>query len=179
MKNRRLTIVAFLLCACLVVGFGYAVVSDTLDIQGTADVDKDGVQAEFNADVYFHKIMKAGVEVDAVVEGDALGYVANINAGDNDMAHFTITGLKAAGEEVTITYVVKNDNTNDVLLTKKNATSTEDIFTITTELDGGAKTVSAGSTTTVWVKVALNGDPADALTGAFTFGITAEPVTTP
>lgn len=36
MKKRRLTIVAFLLCATLIMGIGYAAISGTLNITGTA-----------------------------------------------------------------------------------------------------------------------------------------------
>ncbi len=51
MKNRKSIIVAFLLCACLIVGVGYAAFSGNLIINGTATYTHDG--AELDEDIYF------------------------------------------------------------------------------------------------------------------------------
>ena len=48
MKNRRLALVAFLLCACMIVGVGYAAVITSLDIDGK--VSYTPTDAETNAD---------------------------------------------------------------------------------------------------------------------------------
>ncbi len=177
MTNRKTIVVAFMLIAVMVLGVGYAAVSDTLDIQGTADISSTGAGEVLNEDIYFTGVMKGDTMVDAISAGDNLGYTAHINSQDNDMAHFTISSLSStASEAVIITYVVKNDSTNDVTLEKKNSSTTEAIFTVETELDAGTKTLAAGSTTTVWVKVYLNDDPTDAVTSAFVFGFTATPV---
>lgn len=173
MKNRKIIVTAFILVAIMVLGVGYAAVSDTLDIQGTADITATDAGETLNEDVYFSGIMKGDTRVDAIVAGDNLGYVASININDNDMAHFTVSSLKKAGDSVTITYEVTNESTNPVTLALKNSSSTEPIFTVTTELDSATKVVGAGSTTTVWVTVTLNADPTAAVTGAFTVGITA------
>lgn len=175
MKNRKIIITAFILVAIMVLGVGYAAVTDTLDIQGTADINEQGATDTFNTDVYFAGVLKDG-SVSASVVDDVAGYTANINMNDNDMAHFTVSGLKSQGDSVTITYVVQNDSTNAVQISKKNSSTTEAIFQITTELDSAAKTIDAGSTTTVWVTITLLADPAEALTSAFVFGITANPV---
>ena len=174
MKNRKVIVTAFLLVAVMLLGVGYAAVSDTLDIQGTADITATDAGETLNEDVYFVGVMNGSVQVDAITAADDLGYTAHINSQDNDMAHFTISCLEKAGDSVTIVYVVKNDSTNDVTLALKNSTSTEPIFTVETELDNGAtKIVPAGGTTTVEVTVSLNADPTDAVTSAFTIGITA------
>ena len=84
MKNRRLTIVAFLLVACLVVGFGYAQVSTTLRIDGGATIDHTGANAEFNGKVYFAdaKLIEGETDKDTIV----------LSNGD-DIATVTITSL--------------------------------------------------------------------------------------
>lgn len=174
MRNRKVIVTAFLLVAVMLLGVGYAAVSDTLDIQGTADITATDAGETLNEDVYFTGVMNGTVMVDAITAADDLGYTAHINSQDNDMAHFTISCLEKAGDEVTIVYVVQNDSTNDVTLALKNSSTTEAIFTVETELDNGAtKVVPAGSTTEIWVKVSLNSDPTDAVTSAFTIGITA------
>ena len=48
MKNRRLALVAFLLCACMIVGVGYAAVVTSLDIDGK--VSYTPTEAETNAE---------------------------------------------------------------------------------------------------------------------------------
>ena len=53
MKNRKTVVVAFLLCAVLLLGVGYAALSDTLDITGSADVNQSAAEEAFNEDVYF------------------------------------------------------------------------------------------------------------------------------
>ena len=138
-------------------------------------INEQGATDTFNTDVYFAGVLKDGIVSDSVVD-DVAGYTANINMNDNDMAHFTVSGLKSQGDSVTITYVVQNDSTNAVQISKKNSSTTEAIFQITTELDSATKTIEAGSTTTVWVTITLLADPAAALTSAFVFGITANPV---
>lgn len=84
MKNRRLTIVAFLLVACLVVGFGYAQVSTSLRIDGGATIDHTGANSEFNALVYFDDAK--------VIEGED-GKDTIVLSTDKDIATVTITSL--------------------------------------------------------------------------------------
>ena len=52
MKNRRLVLVAFLLCACMIVGVGYAAVIVNLDIDGNASFHTGNV-ADFKENVHF------------------------------------------------------------------------------------------------------------------------------
>ena len=59
MKNRRITIVAFLLIAALTLGFGYAAVTNVLDIQGSASVSATAAEAEFNENVYLRALRRA------------------------------------------------------------------------------------------------------------------------
>ena len=52
MKNRRLALVAFLLCACMIVGVGYAALAVQLTIDGTVAFHDDA-NTELNQKVHF------------------------------------------------------------------------------------------------------------------------------
>ena len=124
MKNRRITIVAFLLIAALTLGFGYAAVTNVLDIQGSASVSATAAEAEFNENVYFSGVKKGDELVQSIVAGDNLGYTANINANNNDKAQFTVTGLEKSGDKYSITFVVQNDSAFDAKISVKTNTNT-------------------------------------------------------
>ena len=53
MKNRRITLAAFLLIAVLVMGIGFAAVTDNLEINGEASANTTEATKDFDADVYF------------------------------------------------------------------------------------------------------------------------------
>ena len=65
MKKRRTFIVSMLLVAALALGIGYAALSDTLDINGTADVNQSQAEADFDLNVYFSAVEK-GSDLDKV-----------------------------------------------------------------------------------------------------------------
>ena len=97
MKNRRLTLVAFLLCAALIVGFGYAAVSDTLRIDGTATIDHTGANTEFDGMVYFEDATASSTK-DLIVISD-----------DKDIATVTVKSLTLKDSTATFTMYVVND----------------------------------------------------------------------
>ena len=53
MKNRRTVVVAFLLVAVMLLGIGYASLTDTLTIIGNAHIDLDTTNKTFDEKVYF------------------------------------------------------------------------------------------------------------------------------
>ena len=53
MKNRRTVVVAFLLVAVMLLGIGYAALTDTLTIIGNAHVDLDTANKTFDERIYF------------------------------------------------------------------------------------------------------------------------------
>jgi len=115
MKNRRITIVAFLLIAALTLGFGYAAVTNVLDIQGSTSVSITAAEEEFNKNVYFTGVVdKTDNVVESITDSNAYGYTANINTNNNDKAQFTVTGLKKSGDKVAITYEIKNASAHEV-----------------------------------------------------------------
>ena len=122
MKNRRNMIVAFLVCACLIVGVGYAALTDTLNINGTATISADAATEEFDEDVYFQSaVNNDGTATVELVEGTgdsedkADGATITIEntigvLGDTSVSTFTV--MNEANSAVTITVAANNTNPN-------------------------------------------------------------------
>ena len=167
MKNRRIVVVAFLLAAVLLLGVGYAALTDTLDITGSADVDLTGLNAEFEEDIYFS----------AAVANEGSPNTASVNTDNNDKASFSAKSLKAKGEKATFTFTINNDSAHDVVVTPKlNATlgnTNTEYFKITSDWDGEAKTIPAGTTMTYTVTIELIKDATEAISGSFLVELTA------
>ena len=166
MKNRKLVIVAFLLVAMMLLGVGYAALSDTLDITGSADVNQSAAEEAFNEDVFFS----------AAVANEA-GNTASINADNNDKASFTANTLKGKGDKVTFTFTIKNDGDVDATVTPKlNATlgnTNPEYFAISSDWDGAAKTLAAHSEVTYTITVELIKTPTETISGSFLVELTA------
>ena len=105
MKNRRRIIVAFMLCAVMLLGIGYAAVTDALKIDGTAEINSGNVQSAFDANVYFSA---------AEVVGNAGGDQAWIDSVDNDIANFKSVNLAEQGNTAVFKFTIKNDSDLEV-----------------------------------------------------------------
>ena len=160
MKNRRNIIVAFLLCACLIVGVGYAALSDTLDVTGSADVNQSAAEEAFNEDIFFS----------GAVANEA-GNTASVNADNNDKASFTAATLKGKGDKVTFTFTIKNDGDVDAVVTPKlNATlgnTNEEYFSISSDWAGEPRALAAHSQVTYTLTVELLKTPTETISGSF------------
>ena len=166
MKNRRTVVVAFLLCAVMLLGVGYAALSDTLDITGSADVNQSAAEEAFNEDVYFS----------AAVANEA-GNTASVNSDNNDKASFTAATLKGKGDKVSFTFTIKNNGDVDADVTPKlNATlgnTNSEYFSITSDWDGATKTLAAHSEITYTVTVELLKTPTETISGSFLIELVA------
>jgi hypothetical protein len=160
MKNRRNLIVAFLLCACLIVGVGYAALSDTLDINGTADVNQSAAEEAFNEDIYFS---------DAVA--NQTGNTASVNGDNNDKASFTANTLKGKGDKATFTFTIKNNGDVAAKITPKlndaQGNTLPGYFTITSDWDGATKDLAAGAEISYTITVELIQTPTETISGSF------------
>ena len=103
MKNRKTVIVAFMLIAVMLLGVGYAALTDTLTIIGNAHIDMNQAATNFDENVYF---------VDAKVTE-----TANVNASTPDTvsftaddATFTANTLATLGDKCVFTFTVENDS---------------------------------------------------------------------
>lgn len=199
MKNRKRVITAFLLIACMLIGVGYAAVTNTLDIQGSADVSQQAAEDEFNEDIYFTgvKVGEGTFKTSALFKEDGsydetrqdgvtYTYSANINSNNNDKAQFTIKNLKNAGESQIITYQIKNDSTHAATVSLKTITNTngttEGNNNQTGDFDfdfyfgtSGTKTstLPAGGTTEITVKVSLRNQVTTAVSASFILELNA------
>ena len=106
MKKRRTLIVTLLLVAALALGIGYAALTDTLRVGGTAGVSAEAGSEAFEADVYFSKAI-SGDKADASV------------GADNDTATMTVKAdaLKVVGDEAVATFTIKSDSDLAVVIT--------------------------------------------------------------
>lgn len=57
MKNRKIILISFLVCACIVVGVGYANLSDDLSITGHGQLSYTNANEEFKKDIYFSRVV--------------------------------------------------------------------------------------------------------------------------
>ena len=168
MRNRKTVVVAFLLVAVMLLGVGYAAVTDTLDITGSADVNS---AAAFNEHIYFK---------DAVA--NETGNTASVNADNIDKASFTVNSLKEKGNEATFTFTIANSGDLSVKITPKLNAATgntmPDFFKVTSDWDGATKDLAAGTkadptTIPYTVTVTLLQTPSEPISGSFLIELTA------
>ena len=166
MKNRRNVVVAFMLVAVMLLSIGYAALTDTLDITGSADVNQSAAEEAFNEDIYFS----------AAVANEA-GNTASVNNDNNDKASFTAKTLKGKGDKVTFTFTINNDGDVAATITPKlNASlgnTNPDYFKLTSDWNGEAKVLGAGSEITYTVTIELLKTPTETIAGSFLVELTA------
>ena len=166
MKNRRNVVIAFMIVAVMLLGIGYAALSDTLDITGSADVNQSAAEEAFNEDIYF-----------SAAVANEQGNTASINADNNDKASFTAATLKGKGDKVTFTFTITNDGDVAADVTPKlNATlgnTNPEYFSITSDWGGAAKTLDAHSEVTYTVTVELLKTPTETISGSFLIELVA------
>ena len=166
MKNRRNVVIAFMIVAVMLLGIGYAALSDTLDITGSADVNQSAAEEAFNEDIFF-----------SAAVANETGNTASVNADNNDKASFTAATLKGKGDKVTFTFTIKNDGDVDATVTPKlNATlgnTNPEYFSLTSDWNAEAKVLAAGSEITYTLTVELLKTPTETVAGSFLVELTA------
>lgn len=147
MTKRRSAIIAFLLLAIMVTGIGFAALSDSLSITGTAALSVDNSRQEFEKDIYFTKAL-----------GDPTRVSAAVNSGDNDLVEIEVLAntLKAVGDEVVVTCTIKSDsdltvNIEDLTISNDN----EEYFTVSAEFAGGTTQITPNGTKDVVVTIRM------------------------
>lgn len=128
MKNRKTVVVAFLLVAVMLLGVGYAALTDTLTIIGNATIDMTGAQNNFDEKIYFS---------DADILHQGTGNKTNDQASFTaDDATYQIHSLATKDEYATLKFEITNDSNVPVLLSvaANNPTnSNAQFFTVTYE----------------------------------------------
>lgn len=166
MKNRKFAVVAFLLVAAMLLGVGYATLTDNLVINGTATVTQTTAENEFNQDIYFSNATTTSTGVTAVVEQS-----------DNDKGTITIAdgALKNGGESVTATYTILNNGELDAVVavpTIENNNPT--YFKVETNWGDADQTLTAnGDTIDVTVTITLLQTPVTEQSATFSVSFVA------
>lgn len=182
MKKRRLVITTFLLLAVLVMGIGYAALTDNLFIKGEATLATTSAQSNFDEDVYF-----TTATVVSGTGGTNTGTPdsASIGATDKDSATFYVKSLGNANESVQFKFTIQNDSTefdaNITLDTGYPTTTDATNFTITYSIasdaaNDAAIVCAAGDTVEVYVTVLLKNTPMENQSAAFNVNLTATSV---
>ncbi len=165
MKKRKLALVSFLAAAALTCGIGYAAVSDTLDIQGTATVKQSDLDNSFADKVYFSAVEQTT---------DATKWTASINQDNNNKASFSIYSLVHKNDTQSIKYTIKNDSVHDATVSltipegeaHNPQNNNPTYFEVSHDL-GDGKTLIAGGTLDVTVTVKLIQDTTTTVSGSF------------
>lgn len=133
MKNRKFIVVAFMLVACMVVGVGYAAVTDTFELEGHATISQENANEGFNQNVYFTGVYQGDALVSDVVDHSTYGYTASVNVA-NDSASYHVYSLEAHGDKQEIIFQIKNEGEVDAQIcidNKVETNSKNDVFTVT------------------------------------------------
>ena len=163
MKNRKRVVVSFLLVAVMLLGIGYAALTDVLDITGSADVNQSAAEESFNQHIYF-----------TGADANQTGNTASINADNNDKCSFTVNTLKGKDDTATFTFTIKNAGDLDATITPRISSNTNTAyFDITSDWNGQAKDLAAGATITYTVTVKLLQTPTQTISGSFVIELTA------
>ena len=109
MKKRRLAITAFLLCAVMAIGIGYAATTGALNIVGTMVASEED-----------YKVVIRAAEVDGTLpDGVSVLFDGQTSLSNESLTEtgFEIRGINDTSETVTIKYTVKNNNAFTMKLT--------------------------------------------------------------
>lgn len=172
MKKQKTIFALAILAAILMLGIGYAAVSNiTLNIDGTAsataDSDFDVIFTENDGDISINQDAAPNATVSASVE-----------ASDKTQANIEVSGLTTKGEKVEVTYTIANNSADlSASLTAVTSNDNTEYFTVTSSINDTAVVVDKDKTTTVTVTVELIKTPIDAdQTASIGVELTAEPV---
>ena len=170
MRNRKTVVVAFLLVAVMLLGVGYAALTDTLTIIGNAHIDVDTANKTFDEKVYFSDAK--------ATSSTGTGSTDDVVSFNTDDATFTANKLAVVGEKSIFTFTIKNDSNVDALISVNNtklsgaenpSNSNAEKFTVEYSYPDGMTITKNGGTITVVVTVTVK-EPVTAATSA-TFGI--------
>ena len=186
MKNRKTVVVAFLLAAVVLLGVGYAELTDLLTVNGELAALTSTTQTEFDADVYFSA-------TSVVTDQTGNNAASQIKEGRDDATitakHFTIDG-----QVVKVKYTIVNDSTDfDAVVTPNAAVETgsvtvdngaahpDPVFTVSwswaedSSVTGEA-TITKGASKDFWVTITLVEPPMEEHNATFEVSFDVEAV---
>ena len=172
MKKRRMFLFAFIFCAIIGISVGFANVTDTLMITGTAQA---GVSQD-NFTVVFDQTADVVVDQTKATAATVSGAYTSATA-----ATIEVSGLTTSNQEVSVTYTIKNSSTElGANLSAEVTADNETYFEVTHSLASSSLTVASDQTTTdtttITITVKLIKTPAAGQTSNISVEITATPV---
>ena len=111
MKNRKKVVVAFMLCAVMLLSVGYAAFTDTLTIVGTIVADLKQAEINYDANVYFSDVKFLESSSTGDKSQDSVGGIGT------DDATFGIHSLAVLGESAKVQFTIANDANVPVTVT--------------------------------------------------------------
>lgn len=172
MRNQKTILGLAILAAVLMLGIGYAAVTNiTLNIDGsasaTADSDFEVIFTENDGDISTNIDGAKNATVNATVE-----------ASDKTQANLDVSGLTTKGEKVTATYTIANNSADlSASITATTSNDNEEYFRVTSSINNTPVVVAKDDTTTVTVTVELIKTPIeDDQTAGIGVELTAKPV---
>lgn len=118
MRNRKTIITAFVLAACLLIGVGYAVLSDSLRIDGSVSIDHAEVNKAFDSLVYFESATVVANDQGTALSGTTTdtASVSATEGTENDVAVIGVHSPKFEGDKAYFKIVIKNNYTESVFV---------------------------------------------------------------
>lgn len=176
MKKRRTVIAAFLLLAVMVMGIGFANLTDNLSINGEASLATNAAQEHFNEFVTFTDAQLVSTTGTSGVD-DTFGVGQN----DPDSAHFGVKSLGLAGQVAVFKFQITNAHTEfdaSISLDAAPVNNNTEFFTVTYSVEEnvvneGPIDCPASSSVWVYVTVTLLKSPQVNTSASFTINMTA------
>lgn len=177
MKNRKRIVVLFLLVAIMLIGVGYAALTDTLTIIGNAHIDLGQAENNYDEKVYF-----SAAEATSSTGTGSTNDAVSFNADD---ATYTANKLATKDEKSVFTFTITNESNVDVNITiaptklsgvENPSNSNPSIFAVTYEYPQGQTIDANGGTITVIVTVEVIAPVTTATSATFGIELTATTV---
>ncbi len=168
MKNRKIILVAFMLVAVMLIGVGYAALTDIFVISGSAEVGIAEANKVFDDKIYF-----ASATPKESTGTSGIADTASVSSTDNDNASFSVNSLALMNEAATYTFIIKNDSEFDATIAVKTpASENTGHFTTIIEIANNGL-VKAGETIEVTVTTTLVHNVTTAVSASTTIELTA------
>lgn len=150
MKNRKIVVVAFLLAAVLLLGVGYAALTDDLFITGTAQIKQENADVAFGEDIFFSKAVMSSDKGTPTIGADQNG-----DADDKITITVAENALSGQGSSVLCAIEIKNAGDLDawVTLDPNIDVQTDAYFAVSTSWANNTVKIPAGGTADITVTI--------------------------
>lgn len=154
MKNRKTVVVAFLLVAVMLLGVGYAALTDTLRIDGNAVLSHDSANKAFDDLVYFDPNTKVCADDDSIEISTS-----------KDVATIKVNSLSLNGDTATFELKIMNDHDTAVYvlptIDDKSALYDPDLIGLSSNWKSQVHEIAANSSRTYILTVTCKATPTE------------------